>query len=32
MSRSSRRAEQDELRARMRAAGMSHDEIAVEFA
>jgi tetratricopeptide (TPR) repeat protein len=32
MSRSSRRAEQDELRTRMRAAGMSHDEIAVEFA
>jgi len=32
MSRASRRAEQDELRERMRAAGMSHDEIAVEFA
>ncbi|ABW12056.1 hypothetical protein Franean1_2626 [Parafrankia sp. EAN1pec] len=32
MSRSSLRAEQDELRARMRAVGMSHDEIAIEFA
>ncbi len=32
MSHMSLRAEQDELRARMRAVGMSHDEIAVEFA
>ncbi len=33
MSRSSQRVvEQDELRARMRAVGMSHDEIAIEFA
>ncbi|WP_239308939.1 hypothetical protein [Frankia sp. Cj3] len=32
MSRASQRAEQDELRARMRAVGMSHDEIAIEFA
>ncbi|KPM52582.1 hypothetical protein ACG83_30295 [Frankia sp. R43] len=32
MSKLSRRVEQDELRARMRAVGMSHDEIAVEFA
>jgi tetratricopeptide (TPR) repeat protein/transcriptional regulator with XRE-family HTH domain len=32
MTRASLRAEQDELRARMRAVGMSHDEIAVEFA
>ena len=32
MSRPSLRVEQDELRARMRAVGMSHDEIAVEFA
>ena len=32
MSRSSLRVEQDELRVRMRATGMSHDEIAVEFA
>ncbi|ETA01232.1 hypothetical protein CcI156_17720 [Frankia sp. CcI156] len=32
MTRPSLRAEQDELRTRMRAAGMSHDEIAVEFA
>jgi transcriptional regulator with XRE-family HTH domain len=32
MSRASLRVEQDELRARMRAVGMSHDEIAVEFA
>ncbi|MEX5713383.1 hypothetical protein AB1484_35460, partial [Parafrankia sp. FMc6] len=32
MSRTSLRAEQDELRARMRAVGMSHDEIAIEFA
>jgi len=32
MSRGSLRADQDELRTRMRAAGMSHDEIAVEFA
>ncbi len=32
MSRASLRGEQDELRTRMRAAGMSHDEIAVEFA
>jgi hypothetical protein len=32
MSRPSQRVEQDELRARMRAVGMSHDEIAVEFA
>jgi transcriptional regulator with XRE-family HTH domain len=31
-SQLSRRVEQDELRARMRAAGMSHEEIAVEFA
>ncbi|ABD11403.1 hypothetical protein Francci3_2029 [Frankia casuarinae] len=28
----SQRVEQDELRARMRAVGMSHDEIAIEFA
>ncbi|ETA00315.1 hypothetical protein CcI6DRAFT_04256 [Frankia sp. CcI6] len=32
MSRHSLRVEQDELRARMRAVGMSHDEIAIEFA
>ncbi|WP_242606515.1 helix-turn-helix domain-containing protein [Protofrankia symbiont of Coriaria ruscifolia] len=32
MSKPSQRVEQDELRARMRAAGMTHDEIAVEFA
>ncbi|KDA44247.1 hypothetical protein BMG523Draft_00743 [Frankia sp. BMG5.23] len=32
MSKLSRRVEQEELRARMRAVGMSHDEIAVEFA
>ncbi|WP_238429423.1 hypothetical protein [Frankia nepalensis] len=32
MSRSSQRVEQEELRARMRAVGMSHDEIAIEFA
>jgi hypothetical protein len=31
MSRVAQRVEQDELRARMRAVGMSHDEIAVEF-
>ncbi|CAO5174531.1 HTH cro/C1-type domain-containing protein [Frankia sp. AiPs1] len=31
MSRASQREEQDKLRARMRAAGMSHDEIAIEF-
>ncbi|WP_256790573.1 helix-turn-helix domain-containing protein, partial [Frankia sp. AvcI1] len=31
MSRPSRRVEQDALRERMRAVGMSHDEIAVEF-
>ncbi|ABW12263.1 hypothetical protein Franean1_2840 [Parafrankia sp. EAN1pec] len=32
MSRHSLRVEQDELRARMRTVGMSHDEIAIEFA
>ncbi|EIV93870.1 helix-turn-helix transcriptional regulator [Frankia sp. QA3] len=32
MGRPAGRVEQDELRSRMRAAGMSHDEIAVEFA
>ncbi|KLL10586.1 hypothetical protein BL254_17755 [Protofrankia sp. BMG5.30] len=32
MSKRSQRVEQDELRARMRAVGMSHDEIAIEFA
>ncbi|MCK9903566.1 hypothetical protein MXD63_26385 [Frankia sp. Cpl3] len=32
MTRASQRSEQDELRTRMRAVGMSHDEIAVEFA
>ncbi|WP_322767285.1 hypothetical protein [Frankia sp. Cr1] len=32
MGKLGQRVEQDELRARMRAAGMSHDEIAVEFA
>ncbi|MEX5710757.1 hypothetical protein AB1484_21210 [Parafrankia sp. FMc6] len=32
MPRPSQRVEQDELRARMRAVGMSHDEIAIEFA
>ncbi|WP_242606783.1 hypothetical protein [Protofrankia symbiont of Coriaria ruscifolia] len=32
MSEPGQRADQDELRARMRAAGMTHDEIAVEFA
>ncbi|KDA44250.1 hypothetical protein [Frankia sp. BMG5.23] len=31
MPRPSQRVEQDELRARMRAVGMSHDEIAIEF-
>ncbi len=32
MNRPSRRVEQDALRERMRAAGMNHDEIAIEFA
>ncbi|WP_322780382.1 helix-turn-helix transcriptional regulator [Frankia sp. Cas4] len=32
MTKPGQRVEQDELRARMRAVGMSHDEIAVEFA
>jgi hypothetical protein len=32
MSKLGQRVEQEELRARMRAVGMSHDEIAVEFA
>lgn len=32
MGKPSQRAEQEELRARMRAVGMAHDEIAVEFA
>ncbi|WP_322753665.1 helix-turn-helix transcriptional regulator [Frankia sp. Cas3] len=32
MGKPGQRVEQDELRARMRAVGMSHDEIAVEFA
>jgi transcriptional regulator with XRE-family HTH domain len=32
MGKPGQRAEQDELRSRMRAVGMSHDEIAVEFA
>ncbi|WP_242606693.1 hypothetical protein [Protofrankia symbiont of Coriaria ruscifolia] len=32
MGRPGQRIEQDELRARMRAVGMSHDEIAIEFA
>ncbi|WP_322747939.1 MULTISPECIES: helix-turn-helix domain-containing protein [unclassified Frankia] len=32
MGKTSQRVEQEELRARMRAVGMAHDEIAVEFA
>ncbi|ABD11193.1 hypothetical protein CcI156_18290 [Frankia sp. CcI156] len=32
MGKTSQRVEQEELRARMRAVGMSHDEIATEFA